>query len=947
MTWDSTDNVKASGEIYLFPLAAPDQAGLNNRLEKLRLALESGSALTGLARQYYVTFEREKAFPFILALVGRSRAELQRECAKAAAALAASFATGQAWHSPAGSYFTPQPLGERGEVAFVYPGAFNSYVGLGRELFGRFPDLYTRFSRQCANPGLALAEPLLRWRSDKPLTRPESEQLEAQLAADPTAMMLSGSGFAMIFTMLLRQDFGLQPSAAFGYSLGESSMLWALGAWQGIDRGLEIISQSPLFHTRLSGPKETIREQWQIPAAQPDEAFWSTYFVLGPVERLKEELRRAEKVYLTHINTAEEAVISGDSAACRRLIERLNYHYLRRTPSSVLHCEPARAEYAEFMRIHSYPTQPAPGIRFYSAADYGLLNLERDGVAATLTDMACQPVDFPRLVEQVYRDGARLFVELGPGYTCTRWINRILRDKDHLAVNICQKGVGEPVTLVRLLAKLVSHRVPLNLAKLYAENESLPGYAGSGLTRNLARLQANATGLAGVQAHFLGGRQQGLGQLRELLGQQLALIAQTAPALTAAGKAPHPPVEPEKTQPRLPTRPQQTRQTHPPVLFNERQIEEFATGSVAACFGPRFAGVEGQRVPRIPNGDLKLLSRITAISETSSGFEGVSSITAEYDVPAAPWFYTENAYPFNPYSIFMEIALQPCGFLAAYKGSFLLFPGKDLYFRNLDGQADLLRDIDLRGKTVSTQARLLSTAVFEGTIIQRFEFECACEGVVFYRGSSAFGFFTREAMLKQVGLDSGKAVLPWLEQTDQKAARLDLTSPAGRARYYRPPSPDRPYYRLSAGRLDLLDEVVLRPGEGRFGQGYIYATRQINPADWFYKCHFYQDAVMPGSLGIEAILQAMQVFAIEQNLGRHLKSPRFGLLFDHNLAWKYRGQITPDNRQMSLEIHLNRVEIGERQVILTGEACLWKDQLRIYEIKQVGLALYDAALTNR
>jgi 3-hydroxymyristoyl/3-hydroxydecanoyl-(acyl carrier protein) dehydratase len=287
--------------------------------------------------------------------------------------------------------------------------------------------------------------------------------------------------------------------------------------------------------------------------------------------------------------------------------------------------------------------------------------------------------------------------------------------------------------------------------------------------------------------------------------------------------------------------------------------------------------------------------------------------------------------------------LQPCGFLSAYKGSFLLFPGTDLYFRNLDGQANLLRDIDLRGKTVTTQALLLSTAIFEGTIIQRFEFECSCEGQVFYRGSSAFGFFTREAMLKQVGLDSGKAVLPWLEQTGQTGVHLDLTSPAGRARFYRPPSPDRPYYRLSGGRLDLLDEVVLRPGEGRFGQGYIYATRQINPADWFYKCHFYQDAVMPGSLGIEAIFQAMQVFAIEQDLGRHLQSPRFGQLFDHNLAWKYRGQITPDNRQMALEIHLNRLEIEKNRVILTGEASLWKDRLRIYEIKQVGLALYEAA----
>ncbi|MBN9390223.1 MAG: hypothetical protein J0I20_19510 [Chloroflexi bacterium] len=943
MTLDATDKLKTSAEVYLFPLAAPDLAGLKDRLERLGLVLENSPDLAGVANRYFAIFEREKAYPYILALVCRSGEELRREIAKATAALDEAFATGRAWQSPAGSYFTPQPLGERGEVAFVYPGAFNSYPGLGRELFRRFPDLYHRFNQNCANPDQALAEPLLRWRSLQPLTRSESEQLEAQLVADSSAMMLSGSGFATLFTMLLRQDFGLQPAAAFGYSLGESSMLWALEAWQGIDRGLENISNSPIFRTRLSGPKETIREQWQIPPAQPDEAFWSTYFVLAPVERIKEELCREERVYLTHINTAEEAVISGDSAACRRVIERLNCHSLGRTPSSVLHCKPVRAEYAGLLRIHSYPTHPVPGLRFYSAADYDVLNLEQAGVAAKLSDMACQPVDFPRLVEQVYGDGARLFVELGPGYTCTRWINRILKDKDHLAANVCQKGVDEPVSLARLLAKLVSHRVPLNLNRLYARTESFTGYAGpggSGLARNLAQWQANAAGLAGVQANFLGGRQQGLGQLRELLSQHMALIGQSVSTQTATERLT---VLPGKGHADRVAPPQAARQARTPVLFDERQIEEFATGSVAACFGPRFAEVEGQRVPRIPNGDLKLMSRITALTEPGPGFEGISTITAEYDVPGSPWFYSENAYPFNPYSVFMEIALQPCGFLSAYKGSFLLFPGTDLYFRNLDGQASMLCDIDLRGKTVVTQARLLSTAIFEGTIIQRFEFECSCEGQFFYRGSSAFGFFTREAMLKQVGLDSGKAVLPWLEQTGQNGVRLDLTSPAERARYYRPPSPDKPYYRLSSGRLDLLDEVVLQPGEGRYGQGYIYATRKINPADWFYKCHFYQDAVMPGSLGIEAIFQAMQVFAIEQDLGRHLKSPRFGQIFDHNLAWKYRGQITPDNRQMALEIHLNRVETEKDRVILTGEASLWKDQLRIYEIKQVGLALYEAA----
>ena len=40
--------------------------------------------------------------------------------------------------------------------------------------------------------------------------------------------------------------------------------------------------------------------------------------------------------------------------------------------------------------------------------------------------------------------------------------------------------------------------------------------------------------------------------------------------------------------------------------------------------------------------------------------------------------------------------------------------------------------------------------------------------------------------------------------------------------------------------------------------GYLYAERTIDPSDWFFQFHFHQDPVMPGSLGVEAIIETMQ-----------------------------------------------------------------------------------------
>ena len=50
------------------------------------------------------------------------------------------------------------------------------------------------------------------------------------------------------------------------------------------------------------------------------------------------------------------------------------------------------------------------------------------------------------------------------------------------------------------------------------------------------------------------------------------------------------------------------------------------------------------------------------------------------------WYFRESRQPQMPFSVLLEIGLQPCGWLAAYLGSALTSP-IDLSFRNLDGKA--------------------------------------------------------------------------------------------------------------------------------------------------------------------------------------------------------------------------------------------------------------------
>ncbi len=382
------------------------------------------------------------------------------------------------------------------------------------------------------------------------------------------------------------------------------------------------------------------------------------------------------------------------------------------------------------------------------------------------------------------------------------------------------------------------------------------------------------------------------------------------------------------------------------ALLNEVDITTFALDNLSKCFGQEFAIYDSRTVSRQPNTDLQVISRIIKIDGERHNFKKPSTCYAEYDVPENAWYYEQNSAVTMPYSILMEIALQPCGLLGAYLGSTLKFPNKNLYFRNLDGEGemfDLPAGTDFRGKTIANKAILVSSVALGGTILQNYIFECSVEGQVFYRGKSSFGFFPDEALASQVGLDNGKDFPAWYVSeglTAQDYMQIKLDSLYGKMKLFKAPA-DKPHYRLASDQLNLLNTLIIAKNSGQYGKGYIHATKFVKKYDWFFTCHFYQDPVMPGSLGIEAILQAMQVFALQQNLGEHFQSPKFVQLKNHKTVWKYRGQILWKPAKMHLEVHIKTIEKRRAQLAIIGDAYLWNEGMRIYQVTDLGIGIEE------
>ena len=160
-------------------------------------------------------------------------------------------------------------------------------------------------------------------------------------------------------------------------------------------------------------------------------------------------------------------VIGGDPHRCSGVIKKLGCKHYPLGLSLALHSDPARLEYDRIADLYTLPISEKPEVKFYSSSCYLPIPIRSKAIAHSIAKAYCEPVDFPRLVERAYEDGARLFIELGSRKFCSNLIEKILKGKDHLAMAINVKGTKDQASLVRILAQLVSHRVPVDLSPLF------------------------------------------------------------------------------------------------------------------------------------------------------------------------------------------------------------------------------------------------------------------------------------------------------------------------------------------------------------------------------------------------------------------------------------------------------------------------------------------------
>jgi 3-hydroxymyristoyl/3-hydroxydecanoyl-(acyl carrier protein) dehydratase len=224
-------------------------------------------------------------------------------------------------------------------------------------------------------------------------------------------------------------------------------------------------------------------------------------------------------------------------------------------------------------------------------------------------------------------------------------------------------------------------------------------------------------------------------------------------------------------------------------------------------------------------------------------------------------------------------------------------------------------------------------------IIENFEFQVRCNDQLIYEGSTVFGFFTSDALADQKGVqfdDSMRIIDGSKIEEEFSGIILPNEAPLTPADTSESSSP----YRLAipGKALRMIDRIeICQPHGGPYGLGYLRATKKIDPEEWFFKAHFYQDPVCPGSLGVESFLQLLKFEAIRR-WGNLIHTHRFEHVAMVPHTWKYRGQITKQNRLVEVEAFIKHIK-NEPEPELRADGLLKVDGLAIYQMKDYGIRL--------
>ncbi|WP_430972859.1 ACP S-malonyltransferase [Sunxiuqinia rutila] len=289
--------------------------------------------------------------------------------------------------------------------AYVFPGQGAQFPGMGKDLYENSPVAKELFDKANEILGFSITDIMFNG---------TAEDLKQTKVTQPAIFLHS-----VILAKTL-PDF--KPEMVAGHSLGEFSALVANGTLN-FEDGLRLVSQ---------------RAQAMQKACELEPSTMAA--IVGLEDAIVEEVCASidEVVVPANYNCPGQLVISGSIAgidkACEVLTEKGAKRALKLPVGGAFHSplmEPAREELAAAIKATSFTPPSCPVYQNVNAQPVS----DPETIKGNLIDQLTAPVKWTQTAQNMIKDGASLFTEIGPGKVLQGLIKKVDRQAQTAGVS--------------------------------------------------------------------------------------------------------------------------------------------------------------------------------------------------------------------------------------------------------------------------------------------------------------------------------------------------------------------------------------------------------------------------------------------------------------------------------------------------------------------------------